>query len=159
MLRDKQALIDIATAIQQTLQYAQGIDRKNLPQDDEKQAAILYRLIIIGEATKRLSNGLREQCPTIPWRQMAGLRDVVIHDYDELDFDILWNVVHINLPEILPEIQATLDRLIKAESLSLPLTVLSNLVLQEQGVTELDVGATPCGYLEERGQWKASLRD
>ncbi|MFM7277653.1 MAG: DUF86 domain-containing protein [Microcystis aeruginosa] len=111
MLRDKQALIDISTAIQQTLLYAQGIDRNNLQENDEKQAAILYRLIIIGEATKRLSDKFRDQYPMIPWRQMAGLRDVVIHDYDELDFDILWNVIHINLPDILPEIQAILDNL------------------------------------------------
>ncbi len=47
----------------------------------------------------------------IPWRQMAGLRDVVIHDYDELDFDILWNVIHINLPDILPGIQEILKNL------------------------------------------------
>jgi uncharacterized protein with HEPN domain len=111
MLRDKQAVMDISTAIQQTLLYAQDIDRNNLQEDDEKQAAILYRLIIIGEATKRLSDKFRDQYPMIPWRQMAGLRDVVIHDYDELDFNILWNVIHINLPDILPEIQAILDNL------------------------------------------------
>jgi uncharacterized protein with HEPN domain len=111
MLRDKQTLIDIFTAIQQTLLYAQGIDQDNLKQDDEKQAAILYRLIVIGEATKRLSDELREQYSIIPWRQMAGLRDVVIHDYDELDFDILWNVIHVSLPDILPEIQAISESL------------------------------------------------
>jgi len=111
MLRDKQALMDIAIAIQQTLLYAQDINRDNLQENDEKQAAILYRLIVIGEATKRLSNEFREQYPMIPWRQMAGLRDVVIHDYDELDLDILWNVIHINLPDILPEIQTILKNL------------------------------------------------
>jgi uncharacterized protein with HEPN domain len=106
MLRDSQALIDILTGIQQVLRYTQGLKRENLQQDDEKQAAILYRLIVIGEATKRLSNHFREQHPNIPWRQMAGLRDVVIHDYDELDFDILWNVIQVNLPDILPQLQA-----------------------------------------------------
>ncbi len=111
MPRDKQALIDISTAIQKTLLYAQGIERHHLQEDDEKQAAILYRLIVIGEATKRLSDELREQYSMIPWRQMAGLRDVVIHDYDELDFDILWNVIHINLPDILPGIQEILKNL------------------------------------------------
>ena len=111
MSRDRQALIDISTAIKQTLQYAQGIERQDLQQNDEKQASILYRLIIVGEATKRLSLSLREQHPTVLWRQMAGLRDVVIHDYDELDFDILWNVIHLNLPEILPEIQSILNSL------------------------------------------------
>ncbi|MEB3290690.1 MAG: DUF86 domain-containing protein [Leptolyngbya sp.] len=108
-MQDKQALIDILTAIQQTLKYIQSVDRERLQQDDEKQAAILYRLIIIGEATKRLSGNLRQQFPEVPWKQMAGLRDVVIHDYDELDFDILWNVVYVNLPDILPKIQKILD--------------------------------------------------
>jgi uncharacterized protein with HEPN domain len=88
MLRDKQALMDISNAIQQTLLYAQDIDRNNLQEDDEKQSAILYRLIILGEATKRLSNEFREQHPKIPWRQMAGLRDVVIHDYST--FRAVW---------------------------------------------------------------------
>ena len=108
-MQDKQALIDILTAIQQTLKYTQSVNRDRLQQDDEKQAAILYRLIIIGEATKRLSGNLRQQFPEVPWKQMAGLRDVVIHDYDELDFDILWNVVYVNLPDILPKIQKILD--------------------------------------------------
>ena len=72
MQRDKQALIDISTAIQQTLLYAQGIERSILQEDDEKQSAILYRLIIIGEATKRLSDKFRDQYPMTPRRQMAG---------------------------------------------------------------------------------------
>ncbi|MGA1134377.1 MAG: DUF86 domain-containing protein [Prochlorotrichaceae cyanobacterium] len=103
--------MDISTAIQKILRYAQGVERYQFQEEDEKQAAILYQLIIIGEATKRLSNEFREQYPTIPWKQMAGLRDVVIHDYDELDLDILWNVISINLPDILPEIQVILENL------------------------------------------------
>ena len=47
----------------------------------------------------------------IPWREMAGLRDVVIHDYDELDFDILWNVIQVNLPEIFPKLQLIFNQL------------------------------------------------
>ncbi|WP_286186639.1 HepT-like ribonuclease domain-containing protein [Geitlerinema sp. P-1104] len=82
-----------------------------MQQDDEKQAAILYRIIIVGEATKRLSPEFRQQYPMIPWREMAGLRNVVIHDYDELDFDILWNVIQVNLPDILPQIQLIFNSL------------------------------------------------
>jgi len=105
MVKDKQALIDILKAIQQIISYLEDIKKEDFQQDDEKQAAILYRIIIIGEATKRLSPEFRQQYPMIPWREMAGLRDVVIHDYDELDFDILWNVIQVNLPEILPQLQ------------------------------------------------------
>jgi uncharacterized protein with HEPN domain len=111
MRRDRQALADIITAIEQILRYSQNLDRENIQNDDEKQAAILYRLVIIGEATKRLSQEYRDRYSMIPWRQMAGLRDVVVHDYDELDFEILWNVVHINLPDILPDLKSILDEL------------------------------------------------
>lgn len=106
MLRDKQALTDIITAIEQIVRYSYNLQRETLQNDDEKQAAILYRLVIIGEATKRLSKEFRERYSMIPWRQMAGLRDVVVHDYDELDLEILWNVIKINLPDILPQIKS-----------------------------------------------------
>jgi uncharacterized protein with HEPN domain len=109
MSRDKQCLTDILLAIQQVLRYAEVLDRDRLAQDDEKQAAILYRIIVIGEATKRLSIELRSQYSEIPWRQMAGLRDVVIHDYDELDLNILWNVVQINLPDLEPKLRIILE--------------------------------------------------
>ena len=105
MSRDKQSLIDIATAVRQVLKYGQSLERLDLADDDEKQAAILYRFVVIGEATKRLSLEFREQNPEIPWRQMAGLRDVVVHEYDGLDLSILWNIISINLPEILPRLE------------------------------------------------------
>ncbi|MDT9201328.1 DUF86 domain-containing protein [Limnospira fusiformis KN01] len=111
MAKDKQALIDILKAIQQIISYVEDIKKEDLQRDDEKQAAILYRIIIVGEATKRLSPEFRQQYPMIPWREMAGLRDVVIHDYDELDFDILWNVIQVNLPDILPQIQLIFNSL------------------------------------------------
>ncbi|MCC5896832.1 MAG: DUF86 domain-containing protein [Phormidium sp. BM_Day4_Bin.17] len=105
MVKNKQALLDIIRAIQQILGYVENIKKEEFQQDDEKQAAILYRIIIVGEATKRLSNEFRQNYPVIPWREMAGLRDVVIHDYDELDIDILWNVIQVNLPDTLPQLQ------------------------------------------------------
>ncbi len=111
MEKDKQALIDILKATRQIISYSEDIKKQDLQQDDEKQAAILYRMIIVGEATKRLSAEFRQQYPMIPWREMAGLRDVVIHDYDELDFDILWNVIQVNLPEILPQLQLIFNSL------------------------------------------------
>lgn len=71
MLRDKQSLLDIVTAVRQVLKYGQNLNRLSLAENDEKQAAILYRLVVIGEATKRLSLEFREQNPDLPWREMA----------------------------------------------------------------------------------------
>ncbi len=64
------------------------------------QDAIIRNLEIIGEATKRLSKPLKEQYPDIPWRSIAGLRDVLIHDYMGVDLESVWNVVENDLPPL-----------------------------------------------------------
>jgi uncharacterized protein with HEPN domain len=101
MPRDPESLIDILTALRRILRYTNSIDRVALETDDEKLSAVLYQITIIGEATKRLSPALRQQHPEIPWREMAGMRDVIVHEYDQLDFEVIWDVVHNKLPELL----------------------------------------------------------
>ena len=64
------------------------------------QDAVIRNLEIIGEAAKRVSQGLKEQTAEIPWRQMAGLRDVLIHDYMGISLNIVWNVVQNELPQL-----------------------------------------------------------
>jgi uncharacterized protein with HEPN domain len=66
------------------------------------QDAIIRRFTVIGEATKRLSAELRDRHPDIPWRKMAGLRDIVVHEYDDIDIHIIRDIVEIDLPSVLP---------------------------------------------------------
>jgi len=72
------------------------------------QDAVIRNLEIIGEATKRISKNLRSQNPNIPWREMAGLRDVLIHDYFGIDVKIVWNVVEQELPRLKQKISDAL---------------------------------------------------
>jgi uncharacterized protein with HEPN domain len=104
MPHDPESLIDIVTAIRRILRYTDGIGRAELEANDEKLSAILYQITIIGEATKRLSSIFRQQHPEIPWREMAGMRDVIVHEYDQLDFDIVWDVVQNKLSKVLDSI-------------------------------------------------------
>jgi len=101
MLRDQEALVDIIEAIKLIFQYAEGVDAQALAINIEKQDAILRRITIIGEATKRLSKGFRNQHPSIPWKEISGMRDVITHDYDEVDLADVWVVISENLPELL----------------------------------------------------------
>jgi uncharacterized protein with HEPN domain len=105
MSRDQETLIDMVEAIKLIFQYVQGIDFDALAANMEKQDAILRRITIIGEATKRLSKDFRDQHSTIPWKEIAGMRDVIAHDYDEVDLDEVWTVINENLPQLLSYIK------------------------------------------------------
>lgn len=109
MMRDQEALIDIQVAISRILRYASGVSKASLELNDEKLSAILYQITIIGEATKRLSANLRQENPGIPWREMAGMRDVIVHEYDQLDLDVIWDVIQNKLPNLESKIRVLIS--------------------------------------------------
>lgn len=101
MSRDSASLLDIVKAGQLILQFAQGLNREELESDVLRQSAILYQIAIMGEATKRLSREFRQQHPEVPWDDVAGMRDIIAHQYDRLDLNIVWQVIQRNIPELL----------------------------------------------------------
>ena len=70
--------------------------------------AVVRALEIVGEATKRLPMDLRQKYPKIPWKGMAGMRDRIIHGYDNVDLEVVWDVVKQDIPRIKPQIQQIL---------------------------------------------------
>lgn len=101
MSRDKASLLDISRAGQRVLEFAQGLSRTDLETDVMRLSAILYQLQVVGEATKRLSSTFREQHSDIPWSRAAGMRDIIAHQYDRLDLDVVWTVIQQSIPELL----------------------------------------------------------
>jgi uncharacterized protein with HEPN domain len=85
--RDLASIVDIVKAAQKVLQYKAGMDKSTFLEDDKTQSAVVFQLLIIGEAVKRLSSDLRSQHPTIPWSLIARMRDNLIHRYDDIDLD------------------------------------------------------------------------
>ena len=73
------------------------------------QDATIRQLEIIGEATKRLSQDLRSQHPQIPWRRIAGLRDVLIHNYMGVDLEAVWGITQKDLPSLKRQVQRILN--------------------------------------------------
>jgi len=101
MSRDQESIIDIIESIKLILHYVEGVNQESLAANYEKQDAILRRITIIGESTKRLSPEFRQKHSDIPWKKIAGMRDVITHDYDEIDLTEIWTVVTENIPELL----------------------------------------------------------
>ncbi|SRR5579883_1319425 len=108
MSRDNASLLDIAEAAQLILEFAQGLDKTELAANLEKQSAVLYQIVIIGEAVKRLSTDFRNQHPHIPWREIAGMRDILTHQYDRVEVDEIWGVIQDDIPQLLSMIEPLL---------------------------------------------------
>ncbi|CAA9541915.1 MAG: Protein of unknown function DUF86, BT0167 group [uncultured Thermomicrobiales bacterium] len=108
MLRDDASLLDIAHAARRTIAFIQGVDKDGFLADIKTQSAVLDQITVIGEATKRLSPVFRQGYPEIPWRNAAGMRDRLIHGYDEVDLVLVWTAATEDSPALLAQIEPLL---------------------------------------------------
>ena len=108
--RDLASIIDIFQAGQKIISFAQNLSQESLLSDEMRLSAILYQILIMGEATKRLSSEFRQENSHISWKEIAGIRDKLIHDYDNVKLDVVWDVISIEIPELLKQIQLLLPK-------------------------------------------------
>ena len=102
---------DILDAIEKVEQFTEGMDFKGFSVDDKTVFAVIRALEVIGEASKRIPEDFRKLHPKIPWKQMAGMRDKVIHAYFGVDAEVVWSTVERDLPTLAKGMQAILDSL------------------------------------------------
>ena len=109
MSRDQLYLRHIVDAIADIETYT-AVGRDEFMKTPHWQDAVIRKLEVIGEATKRLYPALREQRPKIPWKRIAGLRDVLIHQYMGVDLEAIWEIAQKNLPELKIAVSSLLER-------------------------------------------------
>ncbi len=103
-------LTHILNSITAIDRYLEGTSEGQFYLSEEKQDLVVRRLEIIGEATKNIPIELRDQHSKIPWKRMAGMRDIMIHQYYEVDYKIVWDTVKNFLPALKKQIEELLKK-------------------------------------------------
>lgn len=88
----------------------QGMDRDDLERDDKTASAVIRKFEIIGEATKQLPKEIRQKYPDVPWSDMAGMRDRLIHGYFGVDYEVIWRTIKERIPKVKPQIKRILEQ-------------------------------------------------
>ncbi len=111
MPRDSRIYLeDILEAIRKIASYTAHLSKAAFLEDEKTLDAAVRNLEVIGEAVKKLPEDLRAQHPTLEWKKMAGLRDILIHEYFGLDAEIVWDIVTTKVPTLNQAVRAMLNQ-------------------------------------------------
>lgn len=115
MSPDEVRLRHMLDAVRQALEFVHGRSRTDLDTDPMLRLAVIKLLEIIGEAAKNVSEGTRALAD-IPWREISGTRDRLAHGYFDVNLDIVWDILTLDLPSVQPELETLLARLASSQS-------------------------------------------
>lgn len=108
MQRDRVYLLDILEAAKLAVSYIENKSKDDFLNDIQCQDAVIRRLEIIGEAARRIEDDTRATFPYLPWREMIGMRNIMIHEYDDIDFDTVFKTVQKDLPSLIESLEKIL---------------------------------------------------
>ena len=101
MSRDSACLLDIFKAAKLALSYLEGKTKEEFFKDTQCQDAVIRRLEIIGEAAGRVSVATTTKFPKLPWKKMVSMRNIMIHEYGDVDLGIVWDTIQNDLPPLI----------------------------------------------------------
>ncbi len=98
MNRDLGMVLEIVLACRDITEFIKDLDEYQFEGNRLVRSAVIHQIMIVGEATKRLSSAFRKQHSSIAWQKMAGMRDKLIHSYDRVDPELVWHVATTDIP-------------------------------------------------------------
>ncbi|MBW4514807.1 MAG: DUF86 domain-containing protein [Timaviella obliquedivisa GSE-PSE-MK23-08B] len=101
MSRDQQSIRDMVNAAEEILNFTAGLDYASLESDRRTQAAVFYEILVIGKAANRLSDKFRVEHSTVPWKDIIGMQNILAHQYDKVDAEVVWDVIRQDVPELI----------------------------------------------------------
>jgi len=102
---DPATVLDIVLACRRIARFISDSDQNAFLCDEREQWAVVSQLMLIGEAAKRLSDDSRGQHPLIPWPQIMGMRNRLIHQYDKIDWPLVWMTASRDIPKLLESLE------------------------------------------------------
>ena len=98
----------ISNHVRHTLEYCSGVTREGFLQSRMLQEACVFNVLQIGElAARAIEYGIDREHPDIPWRQMRGMRNRLVHDYEGIRLDVVWETIHDDVPQLLTLLEST----------------------------------------------------
>jgi uncharacterized protein with HEPN domain len=109
MIREyKDYVVDIIDAIEKTESFVKGMNLEAFEKDAKTMFAVIRAFEIMGEAVKKIPTSVRNKYKGVPWKEMAGMRDKLIHEYFGIKPRVVWKTIKQDLPQIKPYLQAIL---------------------------------------------------
>jgi len=99
----------MASAVARIAEFVERVPREDFEREWTLQNALIRELEILGEAASKLSAEFVKANPEVPWKEMTGLRHKLIHDYFEVDLDIVWRTATVNVPEVAEFVRTALE--------------------------------------------------
>jgi uncharacterized protein with HEPN domain len=106
---DDALLLDMLEYARRIAAKVAGVTREDFDRDDDLQLALVYLIQVVGEAASRLTQEQRDLHLDIPWREVIGMRHVVVHDYFRIDLDVVWDTARNSIPSLIAALEAAIS--------------------------------------------------
>jgi uncharacterized protein with HEPN domain len=108
MQRDLQFLLDMLQSAELIMTYTAQCSKSEFVANVQLQDSVIRRLLVIAEAARRVSETTRQTLPNISWQEINGMRNRLVHEYDDVNLNIVWDVIRFEIPTLAEELKSQL---------------------------------------------------